>query len=259
MGHQLMVTTDLTLNKETPLLSSPLFRAAALVAGTTSLGVTVGMLRPGLAGSVAPHPTLTGNLGDAAAIFVNNVRVLVAPFALGALGVHATRPGRHLADLLVLALIVLNTFNVGIELGRWGLHLVPYVPQLPLECAALTVAASAWLVARNGQAKRRHTCLLAAEVVLLVASAAAVETWCTPHAQSQAAHVKTSQRSHEWGTAASSHPDLAPTAAISLQGRQGSLPLANVRFRSADWSVLTGPTSTTDPHGGITWTSTSRS
>jgi hypothetical protein len=237
MGNQLMVTTNLTAAKENSSLSNPLLAATALVAGTTSLGITLGVLCPGLTGSLAPHPTLTGSISEAASIFFNNLRVLVAPFALWALGFPATRNGRRAGDLLVFTLTVLNTLEVGIELGHWRLDLVSYVPQLPLEWAGLTVGVSAWLTAGNGQANPRHMSLLAVWVVVLIASAAAVETWCTPHAKPQGAHVNTLHGSRVRRTAVSSHPDFAPTTALSLQGHRR---LPSPHRRSVPLGLLVG-------------------
>src|SRR6185312_14246933 len=67
-----------------------------------------------------------------------------------------------------------------IELARWRAQLLPYLPQLPIEWAALTVALSAWLLIRTTTPPRRQVAVLAAVTVALLVVAAGLETWCTP-------------------------------------------------------------------------------
>ena len=78
-------------------------------------------------------------------------------------------------------MVAANTIPVGIALGRWQSQLIPYVPQLPLEWAALILAVSTWLTVRTGAATRQHVAVLAASTAVLVLAAAALETWGTPH------------------------------------------------------------------------------
>jgi len=239
-----MVTTDLTSQRGAP---SPLLGATLLVAGLTGAGVVLGAIDPGLAGSTHPHPTLIGTPGEAASIFTNNLRVIAAPFALWALGFGSSRVARAIGDVLVFGLAAVNTLNVGVELGRWGTQLVPYVSQLPLEWSALAIALFAWLTGREQRTSRRRMAMLAATVIALLATAAILETWCTPHVESERTHGQTPARSHLSGTAVSSHPDFASTQALPLQGR---LRLPSPHKRSVPlglWSSLTGLTSTTDP------------
>jgi hypothetical protein len=164
---------------------SPLGRAlavaAALVVGMTALGVVLGVLAPGLAGHTRPHPALSGTLGDAAEIVATNLRVLAAPFLLWLLKFPQSRLGRQAGDILVLAVVAINTLTVGIELGRWRGQLIPYLPQLPVEWAAMSVAVAAWLAARSNHANGRQLAGLATMATVLVVAAAGVETSCTPH------------------------------------------------------------------------------
>ena len=83
LGRQLMVTTDIAW---APHKRSPAVNATLLVAGLTATGIALGAIGHGLAGDTLPHPTLTGGVSEAAGILVNNARVLIAPFALWALG-----------------------------------------------------------------------------------------------------------------------------------------------------------------------------
>jgi hypothetical protein len=156
------------------------------VAGTAVIGVTlasglVAVLDPAIAGSTPPHPSLTGSLNDWLGITDENLRVLAAPFLLWLIGAHTSRLGRQAGDAVALAMIAVNAIPVGIALGRWQSRLIPYVPQLPLEWAALTVAVSAWLTIRTTTATRHQIALLGASTAVLMLAAAALETWATPH------------------------------------------------------------------------------
>nr|MDQ2897046.1 hypothetical protein [Actinomycetota bacterium] len=124
--------------------------AAACVWLLTAFGVLLGGLAPALAPSGHPHPTLHGTLGELASLVANNLRVLAAPFLLAVFRWPGGRLTRRLGDLLIAALIAENTITVGLALGRWGDRLLPYVPQLPLEWAALGIACAAWRAARDG-------------------------------------------------------------------------------------------------------------
>ena len=154
---------------------------AAGVLAATAIGIVVAILDPRLAGATRPHPTLTGSPGDAVWIVQNNARMLAAPFLLVALGLPQSRLGRRAGDLIVAGLTAASTVSVGLELGRWGARLVPYLPQLPLEWAALALAVHAWVIARPGHVTIRQLTPLAAIVLALLAGAAALETWATPH------------------------------------------------------------------------------
>ena len=170
---------------------SRLAAATGLLIALTAFGGLLGLLAPALAGNVRPHPALTATVGTAVGILANNLWLLAVPFALCLLGYNTDRVSRHTGDVLVLVLVAVNALRVGVELGRWRGQLIPYVPQLPLEWAALAIAASVWLTARTQPVSRRHVVILAALVVLLLTTAAAVETWGTPHRDSQTVKVST--------------------------------------------------------------------
>ena len=74
-----------------------------------------------------------------------------------------------------------STIPVGLELGRWQGRLLPYLPQLPLEWAALALAIHAWVIARPGHLTIRELVPLAAVVLALLTCAACLETWATLH------------------------------------------------------------------------------
>ena len=249
-----MVTPDLTTRHTNPAM-------AAIVVGTlTALGAGLARTWPQLGGSIAPHAALHGSVSEALAILVNNLRALTAPFALALLGLAHTRTGRRIGDLVVLAVAAASAIPVGVALGRWQGRLLPYVPQLPLEWAALTTALAGWLHARTGTTNTRQLIALAGVTVVLLAAAATVETWCTPHLCATAHQRPAPSKSHASCdlTACGASGGLtvateyAPAAAGSLQGR--ALPSPHcVRFRSAATPALTGLTSThRPPQGGIT-------
>ena len=97
-----------------------------------------------------------------------------------------TPPGstRHVGDLLVAVLVLANPVVVGFALGRYPTELPAYLPHLPLEYAALAIAASAWLTRRlpSVSAQRTPSVLRCATLTLIVtAIAAVVETYAVPH------------------------------------------------------------------------------
>jgi len=178
-----MVTTELT----SPIRqrSHPVLAASAVI-GLTALGIGLALVDPTLAGSSRPHPTLTGSLGDAAGILQNNARVLAAPFLLVVLDFPQSSLGRRAGDLIVGALTAASTIPVGLELGRWQGRLLPYLPQLPLEWAALAVAVHVWISGRSGRAPTHRLMVLAGLTLALLIAAASLETWATPHRAPQA-------------------------------------------------------------------------
>ena len=114
-------------------------------------------------------------------------RVLATPFLLALLGFPQSSLGRRTGDLILTGITAASTIPVGLELGRWQGGLLRYVPQLPLEWAALALAIGAWLTTRADQASRRQLVVLAASVSVLLAGAATIETWCTPHRPARSA------------------------------------------------------------------------
>ena len=94
--------------------------------------------------------------------------------------------GRRAGDLIVAALTAASTIPVGIELGRWQGRLLPYLPQLPLEWAALAVAVHVWISGRSGRGPTHRLMVLAGLTLALLIAAASLETWATPHRAPQA-------------------------------------------------------------------------
>ncbi len=83
------------------------------------------------------------------ALVAHNVPIAAWPLLLGVLGAHRHRLAQRLADILVVACMIVNVVPAGAALGAAGSALLPYIPQLPFEWAGLALGASAWLVQRK--------------------------------------------------------------------------------------------------------------
>ncbi|HEV7806757.1 MAG TPA: hypothetical protein VGO80_13110 [Solirubrobacteraceae bacterium] len=172
-------TSPLTLSRRPAVL------VGAAVVVLTVLGAVASAVWPELGPSRHPRPTLHGTPGEAVSIFVTNARSLIAPLLLSAGRWHTGRATRHIGDAIVAAVVIANPVMVGLALGRHPTELLAYLPHLPLEDAALTIAASAWVVRRLPGADRRPTAHVLRYVALTLAVAllaAVVETYAVPHA-----------------------------------------------------------------------------
>jgi hypothetical protein len=158
-----------------------LTRAAGVVVGTTLLGGLLAVIDPTAAGRTAPHPALAGTSGEALSTLANNTAALAVPYVMWALGMPRRRLSRRLGDLVIAVVTGQSAVPVGIAMAHWRMRLLPYIPQLPLEWAALTIAVGAWLGARDGRAAGQGLTVLAAISLVLLTAAAGLETWATPH------------------------------------------------------------------------------
>jgi hypothetical protein len=161
----------------------PALCVAGAIATVTLLAALAASLVPEL-GPAAPHPTLHGSPGEALAIAVTNARTLAAPLLLSAGRWHTGRVTRHVGDLLVAALVVSNAAMIGLALGRYPTRLPAYLPHLPLEDAALVIAAGAWLARRvppRPGSSPPSVSRTAALTLLVTIAAAIVETYAVPH------------------------------------------------------------------------------
>ena len=158
---------------------------------------------------------------------------------------------RTLGDLLIAGLTAASTINVGVELGRWQGQLLPYIPQLPIELAALAVGVAAWLVIRAEDRPGRMLVALAGACVALVVTAGAVETWWTPHRQTTTAttatdHSRSVSPRREGLVAGADVRRLGPSAARShapFPSRSSVPP----RPPAAVFSFINQPTPTKEP------------
>lgn len=123
----------------------------------------------------------TPSLGLALALAGHNLSIAIWPLLLGPLEAQHSRTSRRAADALVAAALLASVVPVGAALGAYGTALLAYVPQVPLEWAAFSLGASGWMLQRRELASRRTALTLAVLVLLTVAGAAALETWCVPH------------------------------------------------------------------------------
>lgn len=112
---------------------------------------------------------------------VHNVPIVAWPLLLGVVGAHRHRTTRQIADVVVAACMTANIAIVGAALGAYGMRLVPYLPQLPLEWAALALGASAWLLQRHRRLTLREGLLCFALIAVVLLAAAALETVAVPH------------------------------------------------------------------------------
>jgi hypothetical protein len=154
-----------------------------IILALTLLAAIASALWPELGPARRPHPTLHGTPAEALSILVGNARTLIAPLLLSAGRWHTHRSTRLIGDLLVGALVTANPVNIGLALGRHPTELPAYLPHLPLEDAALAIAASAWLARRlptpNGQSPA-GLAACASLTLALAAAAAVVETYAVP-------------------------------------------------------------------------------
>jgi hypothetical protein len=230
---------------------------AGAVTVLTAFGALAGLTVPGVAGHTPPHAALTGRLSDALAILENNLRVLAAPFLLWLLRPDTSRLGRAIGDVLMIALVATSALPVGVELGRWRGQLIPYLPQLPLEWAALAVAIAVWLTIRHSPSSLHHLALPAVLILALLTAAASLETWATPHRHPRTRTSPTGDNTvrdpASLGVAAVAlAPEYAPAAATRFKVAR-SLPLAALGSARPLLAGADRATSThRPPQGGIT-------
>jgi hypothetical protein len=178
MGTTILTAPDSTTGRA---VSSTLAATAALWM-ITAVGAIAGGLDPALALTQAPHAVLHPGIAAYSSILANNVRVLCLPILLTALGLQQHRLTRCVGDIAVAGMLTLNGLLVGVELGRWQLQLIAYLPQLPVEWLAAGFAAATWITGRNRAADRHHVLAMALAVGALLCIAAAIEVLLTPHA-----------------------------------------------------------------------------
>jgi hypothetical protein len=149
----------------------------------------------GLAALVAPAParevlhlTLAGrrappaSLGRTLELLAHNLPIAAWPLLLSRLRTHEHAGARALADATVVLCALANALPVAIALGGYGTALLAYVPQLPLEWAALALGYGSWRVQREHPLAPRVRLALLALIGLLMAAAAVLETVAVPTA-----------------------------------------------------------------------------
>jgi hypothetical protein len=148
--------------------------AAAVIA--TLPGLAAGA-RDALDFAFSPTPR---SARDVLHIATANARVLAVP--LFAALIPARRLGRTLVDTVALAALIPSALTIGIALGAYGPRLLPWLPHLPIELAAMATAGGAYLRARSGTGTLGHVLLAGFAGLILVAAGAWTEVFLTPGA-----------------------------------------------------------------------------
>ena len=159
-----------------------LTRTAAATLAVMTLAAAAAATSPAAARELwaqPPHPVLAGNAGEVLDVLATNLPALCVPLLLAATLAGQGRGWRLLGDLITAAIMVANAALVGAALGSWGERLVPYLPHLPLELAALSCSCAGWWSRREHP---RPVWRLALCVLSLAVLSALVEVYATPHA-----------------------------------------------------------------------------
>jgi hypothetical protein len=127
--------------------------------------------------SAGPEPRLCHVLALAA----HNLPIAAWPLLLSVVVAHRQRLQRLCADALLAVVLIVNTAPVGAALAVYGTRLVVFIPQLPLEWAALSLGAASWLSQRNRPLTPRQGLTMLGVIAALVTVAAALETLAVPH------------------------------------------------------------------------------
>jgi hypothetical protein len=128
-----------------------------------------------------PSHTPSPRLIHVVTLAVHNLPIAAWPLLLGVVGAHHNHIGRLVADSLVAGCLAVSVLPVGAALGAYGPALLPYIPQLPFEWAALAVGASAWLLQRHRRLTVHEGLALLALTSCMLLSAAVLETYAVPH------------------------------------------------------------------------------
>ena len=132
-------------------------------------------------GTIHPFPLASpGTPGMAAFIAANNVREATIPLLFATLKIGGRRWPVILGDVVVGASLAVNMALGGFALGSYGLGLLHYLPQWPLEWGGLALALTGWRRARRGRRDPYELALLAITAAILLCLAALIETYAVP-------------------------------------------------------------------------------
>ena len=123
-----------------------------------------------------------GSASMAALIAVNNIRAAAIPLLFAAIRTGGRRWLLLAGDVVVGASLAVNVALGGLALGAYGLALLRYLPQWPLEWGGLALALTGWRRARRGQRDPCELALLAISAAILLCLAALLETYAVPQA-----------------------------------------------------------------------------
>ena len=184
-----------------------LYAYTAVWATTLASAAVVGLVGRPLAAPVrrllgltlSAQRTPPPQLGHVFVLAAHNIPIAVWPLLLGVLDAHRHRLRRHIADGLLWTCTVANTLPVGATLGAYGVVVLTYVPQLPVEWGALALGATVWLAQRRDQLQARQAVLLAVLIVFAMLAAATIETYAVPHVQADNSRTHRSQLFGSYG------------------------------------------------------------
>jgi len=131
--------------------------------------------------TLAPGRNPPPSAGHSLALAAHNIPIAAWPLLLGVARIEHSPRARRAADILVLACLLVNAAPVGAALGAYGVRLLPYVPQLPLEWAGLALGYASWLVGRRRALTARERATWLAALVVVLIAAAVVESYAVPH------------------------------------------------------------------------------
>lgn len=122
----------------------------------------------------------SGAVDQIVALVMHNAGIACWPLLLGSL---ISPRGRFaaLGDITVAASLALNALLVGVALGAYGQTIVPYLPHLPFEWAALALGSSGWWTQRTVSLAPHQIALIATVACTLLLFAAALEVLAVPH------------------------------------------------------------------------------
>jgi hypothetical protein len=138
-----------------------------------------------------PFAGIAARPGEAAAILLHNGRALLGVFGLLLIAQLALRTGdgprrshralRAGGETLLTGLVLANVLVVGASLGAYGTRMAAaMLPHGPVELAAFALALTLYLQGRRRSLPTRHMLATGTASLLLLAAAAALETFVTP-------------------------------------------------------------------------------
>lgn len=157
----------------------------ALTFGSAALVALIGgplarALRRLLGLTLEPQRRPPAQLTHVLALAAHNIPIVAWPLLLPLLGSPQGRLATRAADGLLAACVLVNVLPVGCALGAYGTALIPYIPQLPLEWAALALGLASWRVQRRRRLQHREQLICIAAIVSLLLCAASLETLAVP-------------------------------------------------------------------------------
>jgi hypothetical protein len=148
----------------------------------TLLAAGLGELPALIAPSLRLHPHAAPSVHDVVMTWAHNVRTAGWPLLFAAAaGPYRQRWQRRLGDLLLAGSLIANGTLVGAAIAAGHQRILPYLPHLPLEWAAMALSSTAWLLASRSRLTRRQLVLHIAAFTALLAVAATVEIYAVPH------------------------------------------------------------------------------